>query len=810
MKGIYTNRTLVSNFPNRFTAKRIVIVFCLLLIFCTHLNAQEKVFPGADEQTPSRAQYFSWINNTNEGPNEEQTRINLDFFAWLKKEYGMQLDIYAFDAGAIDGARFYGSIYSDRFKNQFPNGFDPIYEKAKSLDIRLGVWGGPDGFGDNPEEEKARTDQMVKLCRDYEFALFKFDAVCGPLRMEKEDAFINMMKECRKYSPDLILLNHRLGLDKSKPYATTFLWGGAETYIDVHMTNSMTAPHHRGQALSRGLVPELQRLTEDHGVCLSSCLDYWDDDLILQAFNRSLILSPEIYGNPWFLRDDEFPKLARIYNLHRKYRDMLVNGKTLPESYGPSAVSRGDKNTRFVTLRNLKWTSDFYSVKLDEEIGLESKGKITVVQLHPEEKVLGTYKKGDIVAVEVMPFRACMLQITTENYNEPAISGAEFRVVKNIEGQPVEIEILGMPGTKSEISLLNPKAYKSVNMAGKDVSKLLDGKQVQITFPGELLKNEIHRKLEGFVEIPVPDDAEALYEATVFSADNNALEVRSLQRSGETAVPEVKAARDAFFNQKAFVERGVWDRNLFDGDLKTGFWPTKRYQTERGCFRLDLGEILHIDELRLFVPDVFSLLPLLPDEGNLVEVSTDLKSWESITYLTATEISIVIDKPVRYLRFRNFPQQITEIEGITDGKKLDRTKWRASNLFAYSSDKKAQKVWKSTVVLDEVPEGSYLCIAVNGKHGKEGAYAAAKIDGELLGAPDRAPSYLCNPWESFNARQDKNYTYYIPLNNEYIGKKIDVLVMGYDKENLDYNPELWITAYPNPLLKKMLVLDKIQ
>ena len=34
-------------------------------------------------------------------------------------------------------------------------------------------------------------------------------------------------------SPDLILLNHRLKLGKGLPHATTFLWGGAETYIDV-------------------------------------------------------------------------------------------------------------------------------------------------------------------------------------------------------------------------------------------------------------------------------------------------------------------------------------------------------------------------------------------------------------------------------------------------------------------------------------------------------------------------------------------------------------------------------------------------
>jgi len=98
-----------------------------LLIICLHLFqtviGQEKVFPGANEQTPSRAQYFSWINNTNEGTTEEQTLINLDFFQWLNQEYGMILDIYAFDAGAIDGKRFYGDVQSERFKKTISKWF---------------------------------------------------------------------------------------------------------------------------------------------------------------------------------------------------------------------------------------------------------------------------------------------------------------------------------------------------------------------------------------------------------------------------------------------------------------------------------------------------------------------------------------------------------------------------------------------------------------------------------------------------------------------------------------------------------------
>jgi hypothetical protein len=94
----------------------------------------------------------------------------------------------------------------------------------------------PVGFGNTPGEEKARSDMIVRLSKDYNFELLKFDAVVGQLRPEKQEAFIRMMTETRKYNPDLIL----------------------------------------------------------------------------QAFNRNLILAPQIYGNPWFLKDEEYPQLARL------------------------------------------------------------------------------------------------------------------------------------------------------------------------------------------------------------------------------------------------------------------------------------------------------------------------------------------------------------------------------------------------------------------------------------------------------------------------------------------------------------------
>jgi len=784
-----------------------------IMVFSTVIFAGNKIFPSADEYTPSRAEYFSWINNTNEGATEKQTVINLNFFKWLKDEFGMQLDIYAFDAGAIDGKRFYGSTDSKRFKRQFPNGFNPLYKKAKEINIRLGIWGGPDGFGKNSKEEEKRIEQMVKLCRDYNFALFKFDAVCGHLRAEKESAFIKMMKKCRDYSPDLILLNHRLGLREAEKYATTFLWEGAETYIDVFMTNSTTAPHHRAGALSRGLVPGLKRLTEDHGVCISSCPDGWDDDLILQAFNRNLILSPQIYGNPWFLEDREFPKLARIYNLHRKYRKILVKGMVLPKKdYGPYAVSRGNGYIRLLTLRNLSWNPVKYNIALGDEIGIKGLESVKLIQLHPYEKFIGIFKHNNRVEVTVAPYHSALFLATTREYNEPFIKGAPFGVIRNVFDKTILIDIFGKSGTDVSIGLGNFNRYKKVYINGVEDQTLLSGKKKKLNFPGEKIKFETNGKIAVMRESDIPEDVSALYEATVFAADNNALEVRSLLRSGKTSIPEVKMARDAFFKQKTFIERGVWDKNLFDGNRKTGFWPSHKYDVDlrvkRGAFRLDLGKVIRLDKLVIYVPDKYSLHPLLTEEGNYAEISADLKTWRRVTYLAGLKMIIPVNGKIRYLRLKVQPGQIVEIEGYYNGKMIDRKSWRASNLFAHPDRMSCKKSWKASFTLKQIPKNSYLSIAINGKHGVEGAYAAAKIGKKYIGAPDRAPSFPSNTWEYLVAKRSGNYTYYIPLKQSYKDKKIEVWVMGYDKSNLNFKPDIYLSSKGDGMEKIRMEIER--
>jgi len=796
----------------------------LYIFLCfTFLNLNTALSQGYDLEekaidkfTPSKAIYFDWINRNWYGSNEKKVEANLRFFKWMHGEYGMQLDIYLMDAADIDqgpvcasdpGLPAYGSLETAWFRKRFPHGFGPLANLAESFGCRLGVWLGPDGYGASETEAQARKEMLVKFCREYNFALFKFDACCSDLSPENQKYFIETMQECRKYSPDLIVLNHRITLnEEARKQTTTFLWEGRETYVDVNISNDTPAPHHRTSNLNRGLPPGLNRLTEDHGVCLSSALDAWDDDLILQAFNRNLILSPEIYGNPFLLPDEAFPRLARIYNIHRLYNDILVNGMTLPEErYGKFAVSRGDSNTRLITLRNLSWQSMQVSIKLDESVGLLSHGDVEVLQYHPVEKFLGSYKSGTEVDITVLPFRSCLVKLSTRPNPEILLKGSAYHVIKNIPEQPVIISVLGSAGEKVTLSLTdNNQNYKKAVLNGKDISSILSGSPSTFTFPGTKQKLEYLTKVGDMQLSPLPANPEKYIETCYFALDNNALEIRELQRSGETGFATVQACRDAFFRDTLFSRIGVWDKYAFDGDLKTSFkvrlFEYTGLRQNNGSFRLDLGESASLKKL------VFKGIPENYNPAK-VEVSSDLSTWSPVKFqIINNNMNIDFDenKPFRYLRLGNSPSAIAEIEGFSNQKAVDRKLWKASNLFGAAKKNSAVLCWKYEGILNGIGKAANLTVTVPANCTEGTVFAFMLVDGKIIPANDRAPSFPYNNWEHFGVA-DKNLTFYIPLDAKLEGKTVQVMLLTTDGKLQEMKPEVWL-CNPNIYEKAELKL----
>jgi hypothetical protein len=148
------------------------------------------------------------------------------------------------------------------------------------------------------------------------------------------------------------------------------------------------------------------------------------------------------------------------------------------------------------------------------------------------------------------------------------------------------------------------------------------------------------------------------------------------------------------------------------------------------------------------------------------------------------------------------------------------------------ANRPVQKIFSLRFELPEYVEGSYICVPLEGKHGIEGAYAGLKCFGYVvvedprknidpskritktlttinyIGAPSRATSYPSNAWEAGVRRNDSNYTYFIPVTEDMIGKTLEVVVLAMDKDNVDFVPSAWITANPIPMVKKQLVLTR--
>ena len=754
---------------------------------------------GADERTPSKSQFFSWINSTNEGSNEAQTIANLNYFKWLRDEYGMQLDIYAWDAGNLDGScGTYQTLESEKIKKQYPNGYAPIGKLAKEIGTKLGVWCGPDGFGNTPEEAAARHELMVSLCRDHNFGLFKMDAVCSGLREEKQDYFVEMMKECRKYSPELILLNHRLRFGKGEPYSTTFLLGGQETYVDVHLSNHKCAPHHREFLFHRSPPPNLTRLTEDHGTCISSCVDYFEDDLIYQAFNRCLILAPEVYGNPWLMRDEEHARLARIFNLHRTYRDILVDGLLLPETYGSCyPISRGNGDVRMIVSGNDSWEAKTIYVNINEEIGLtRGDGEYVISVHHPYEKHVGKFRYGDRVPVEIAPFRAILIEVAKAEKSYPMLTNCAYEVLHETDSVPDKVKIYSVYGK---------------------IEKLVGG--VISDAPASLADTAEFDNTEGFpVELgaewsreAIPENIEQLYETAQFAINNDSLEYRELLRSGETKIPQVQAARDEFFAQETYKKRGLESRLAFDGKDDTFFGCLVSPYLGRnivygGALRVDFGKVYDADSVMI---EFFSVdsedIREIPKQKieNIASVSTDLADWrnayldelrrvknETMPMIVNSVHNIVpregarkqatyeVKGNIRYFRLDTPLSRIYKIALIKDGKEIALESPRAMNLLPSFNKVKVTGYRSSTVsVPADAKEGTFIAIGIEGEHGREGVYAVGELDGKLYGCPDRAASYPVNSWECGVTDADSSYTYYLPVTDEMKGREVKLHVI---------------------------------
>jgi hypothetical protein len=789
--------------------------------------------------------YFDWLCHDNSGPLESEILANFAVLKKLRELYGFQFDIYNSDAGLVESQGTYFAEYRTVFDKRFPQGLKTIADAARELNMKLGLWIGPDGFGETPESMAIRQEQLIEWVRDFNVGLFKLDTVVSPLRhkdkyiLEKKyQSLVDALKEARRIDPDFVAINHRVN---QSPYMLTItdclLWRGQETYIDVHISNTDSALYNRSCSIGRSLYSEFFgvpfRQFEDHGICFNSLIENWEDDFVTQAFGRASVISPEMYGTFFFLPDEDYPRLARLIQLHKRSHHLLI--QTFPLENGD--VAHGDGRSSLIVLRNPTWESMKKSIRLDETIGLvrNRMDPMIVRQRHPYERLLAGPEDGvewgDTIDIELEPFDVRLIQVDSEMPEEPFIGGVPYEIVPSPEDTRFNVKLVGEPGQKTELEFYN--------FAGLDVAEAETGASVrtQHPFTFQFAGTSGERKYFELLGIcadenPKASNASLLPELAKFKIDDDALEMRELRNLKErpSRWPEVEVCREYMWDKVIAAEGS--HRNAFDGDPKTRWsdgYPQRSpftgspvpYRSDNSLWRIDMGQNIELKRLELDIvrktdSAFIEAVELSPNLETWTHVSTpELPSSDDIPFLKeirrrgqtiriydvdagdgkARKLSVELPMGRhRYIRIHGRNFSLAEIRGYTaSGAPLDRSEWRATNFFGPTSE--PRRVLHLDPVVENVWPGQEIAVSVSAEDRIidpiDGVYVTVSVDGEVHFPEHRVPSYPYHNYEwncSWLKRQKlSGLTFRLPVRKEWKGKRLNIRVFlfGEEVESMD-------------------------
>jgi len=808
--------------------------------------------------------YFDWLCHDNSGPLESEILANFAVLKKLKELYGFQFDIYNSDAGLVESQGTYFPEYRAVFDKRFPQGLRTIADAARELDMKLGLWIGPDGFGETPESMAARREQLVEWVRDFNVGLFKLDTVVSPLHHDdkyilekKYQSLVDALSEARRIDPDFVVINHRVN---QSPYMLTItdclLWRGQETYIDVHITNTDSALYNRSCSIGRSLYSEFFgvpfRQFEDHGICFNSLIENWEDDFVTQAFGRASVISPEMYGAFFFLPDEDYPRLARLIELHKRSRHLLT--RTFPLENGD--IAHGDGRSALIVLRNPTWESVKKSVRIDETIGLtrNGKGPVIVRQRHPCERLLAGPEDGvgwgGTIDIELEPFDVRLIQVDSDMPAEPFIGGVSYEIVPGPENSRFNIKLLGEPAQKAELEFFN--------FAGLDVVAAETGAPVRterpftIYFPGKAGERKYFELLGVCTdENPGTPSGSLLPELAKFRIDDDALEMRELKTLKErpSRWPEVEACREYMWDKIIAAEGS--HGNAFDGDPETRWsdgYPRRSpftgspppYRSDDSLWRIDMGEKVGLKRLELDIvrrtQDAFiEAVELSPDLETWSRVPTpDLPGKDEIPFfkeLRRRDRSVLVydvdagdgrprtltvelpEGRYRYLRIHGRNFSVSEIRGYdAAGTPLDRSRWRATNFFGPTPE--PRRVLHLEPVVEDVWPGQEIAVSVNAQDRVidpvDGVYVAVTVDGEIHVPVHRVPSYPYHNYEwncSWLKRQKlSGLTFRLPVRKDWKGKRLGIQVFLFGEEAESMEARVYRVTPRKPFVTRMLAV----
>lgn len=219
-------------------------------------------------------------------------------------------------------------------RKKFPDGFRTIAEAAKRHNVKLGLWFGPDNYGDY-QYWSEDADVLLSFYREYGISYFKLDAIrC--VNRECEKNLVKMLSKVRKESGGAVVFNmditgrERFGYLLHREFGDLFLENRytdrCSYYPHATLRNLWDLSHYIPAGRFQIEVLNNGRNTELYDDILApACYD------IDYTFALVMAAKPLMWMELSGLQEESAKRLQKIIEVYKRYRDDFLEAEPILE-----------------------------------------------------------------------------------------------------------------------------------------------------------------------------------------------------------------------------------------------------------------------------------------------------------------------------------------------------------------------------------------------------------------------------------------------------------------------------------------------
>ncbi len=262
---------------------------------------------------------------------------------------------------------------------RFPNGLEPVLEKAKSLGIEVGLWFGPDSSNDFENYQKD-IETLMHFYNTYGIRYFKLDGVkirsklCEMRFIEFMQELVNRTKGDMRFNLD-VTAEDRFGYMYMPQFGTLFVENRYTDFPNYFPHNTFKNIWNLAHVIpTRRLQMELlntRRNTDKYEGLLFAPNTYSPDYL----FASVMVANPLFWMEMSNLDDDYADSLAKISNIYKEYKAELFASHVMPVGNRPDGMNFSGyccadegKNTVHLILFREAAKGDIFTFDLPKDI----------------------------------------------------------------------------------------------------------------------------------------------------------------------------------------------------------------------------------------------------------------------------------------------------------------------------------------------------------------------------------------------------------------------------------------------------------